>query len=229
MDEIVVTNKLAYLLDANFKGMGEEEIEKAMNMVCAQFEAMVKGIEALDAGRPRYELGAEIINRAYRKAERGDGPCKKGCAHCCGVQVGCGWSEGLMIADYLIRAHRVTPTWGRVVVSELMRMKKTMPRDPEEWGKVALKDRMCPFLDSRSQVCRIYQIRPHACRSYYAASGTKPSQCKVGPGKSVVGTYVSVEGEVLISAVSKVEGLGFMPSVVLKALDVMTRKDGGVK
>jgi hypothetical protein len=84
----------------------------------------------------------------------------------------------------------------------------------------------CPFLDKKSGECRIYSVRPLACRTYYVVSA--PEHCspdKPGAGVQIIdpseATLTAIEG--IAKVVDTIPMLsGSLQSMVLAGMELIS-------
>lgn len=95
--------------------------------------------------------------------------CTKGCTWCCYQVVAVNLAEGVVLAREIMKRS----DWKRIAKDMAVRAKQT-PAD------VSREDYMyrklpCPLLDTEEKTCRVYDVRPAACRFYYVI--TDPAYC----------------------------------------------------
>jgi Fe-S-cluster containining protein len=93
--------------------------------------------------------------------------CKKGCSHCCFIQVATMEWEIITILEYM--KHQ-----GLEFEPEELELleKQALIKDDKEY--IVSPHRRCVFL-GKDNLCGIYPVRPSACRNYYVFSD--PSEC----------------------------------------------------
>jgi Fe-S-cluster containining protein len=112
--------------------------------------------------------------------------CKRGCNNCCYQLIGASLAEGALIAAHVMES----PAW----LSELRTLRTRLQEDTNEIRTMAgpksksyqwmENKKGCPFLDKKSGDCRIYNVRPIACRTYFVVS--EPGNCSPDkPGAEV--------------------------------------------
>lgn len=144
--------------------------------------------------------------------------CKKGCAHCCHLEVSISHDEAELLAG-LVNSGRVNIDIGRLrKQSEI----PTLMDGTSAWRELPSEVRRCVFLRDDS-LCGIYEQRPAACRKYFVR--TPPEYCKDIKGKSQI---VSVlEAEVVVSAAYNLEYSG-PDSIAKKLLPLIQSEDSHV-
>jgi len=100
-----------------------------------------------------------------QQAEYTDPPisCKKGCSFCCSIRVDATQLEVDVVVDYMKEKH--------IKVSENT-LKHQSVLDVGEY--FLSPHRKCTFLDDQG-LCKIYPVRPFACRNYFVVS--PPEHC----------------------------------------------------
>lgn len=119
-------------------------------------QAIMQLYEAVDG------LLEAFLNRTAQEGKPAD--CRKGCSWCCRQAVFAVTHEFLYVLAYLQK--RLSGEEQRRFL-DLAKSKSeiTTPASPEE----LLKNRMsCPFLEKG--ICRVYDVRPMACRIYLSSS-----------------------------------------------------------
>lgn len=84
--------------------------------------------------------------------------CRRGCAHCCYVNVDISEDE----ADLILYAMREKGI-------QLDEQKLKHQAKVERWNQLSYKDRRCPLLGTNNE-CMIYEHRPMSCRKYHVRS-----------------------------------------------------------
>jgi Fe-S-cluster containining protein len=152
--------------------------------------------------------------------------CNRGCNSCCYQLVGSSLSEGAMIAAHLME----TPSWVpeirqiRARLQEDSALIRSMKDKPHEW---MVSKRACPFLDKKSGDCRIYSVRPGACRTYFVTSD--PENCSPDrPGAEI--QFIGAEqvlGPMVIEIISRTQEsipplTGSLQSMVLAGMELIS-------
>ena len=107
----------------------------------------------------------EEIQREIDKAlASGDAviSCRKGCAHCCYLEVDVSHEEALMLRELLDQGLNIDKD--RLTKQALVK----------DWKKLDHKDRKCVFLDTDNS-CSIHEFRPGSCRNHLVVS--PPEDC----------------------------------------------------
>lgn len=132
--------------------------------------------------------------------------CRKGCAHCCHLNVGIFPHEAALLLALAQEA-------GNEI--DEARLQRQAAKDDDTWHELAPEDRRCVFL-AEDRTCRVYEHRPNACRKYLVK--TDPALCDMQkyPGGQV-GIVFDIEAEIIHSAAMTVYGAGNMATMLLKA------------
>jgi Fe-S-cluster containining protein len=116
--------------------------------------------------------------------------------------------------------------------SEEIRAMKAKGRDSKAYQWMERK-RGCPFLDKKAGECRVYNVRPLACRTYYVVSD--PADCspdRPGAGVSIIdpsdATMPAIEGIVKITE-SIPRATGSLQSMVLAGMELISHSPATFK
>jgi Fe-S-cluster containining protein len=154
--------------------------------------------------------------------------CRRGCVGCCYQLVLIDIIEAFVIADYIIRTGMTT---SELAVTVLQHAKRQTEEDRGQWFRSATP---CMFLDEKTKDCRIYDVRPTPCRSYYVLGD--PANCFPNAPKQDIASInswpaiiVNRKGatEMLKAAREHIPelpewlGVGPLPVMVLVALDAI--------
>jgi len=121
--------------------------------------------------------------------------CKKGCAHCCYIQVATMEWEIITILEYMKeQGLEFEPK-----ELELLE-KQALIKDDKEY--ILSPHRRCVFLDKYNS-CSIYPVRPSACRNYYVFSD--PSDCDTFNDKASGRTLVNFNLETVAPILALME------------------------
>lgn len=135
--------------------------------------------------------------------------CKKGCAHCCHIHVDITTAEAALIAGAL-KANGIFFNRGKLE-------RQAKATTVEDWRALEPKDRACVFLGTANE-CRIYGVRPMACRKYLVASN--PKHCDtvrhMGERVAIVSNH---EAEAITNVAMSAFKWGTMGTMLLEAID----------
>jgi Fe-S-cluster containining protein len=116
--------------------------------------------------------------------------------------------------------------------SDEIRAMKVHGRDSKSYQWMAQK-KGCPFLDKKAGECRIYNVRPLACRTYYVVSD--PANCspdKPGAGVHVIdpieATMPAIEG-IAKTTESIPPATGSLQAMVLAGMELISHSPGTFK
>ena len=142
--------------------------------------------------------------------------CKRGCAHCCYMNVDIWIGEALLLLT--------TPqkmNWA--LIERRAAMAESLARENRagQWIKRPIDQRACVYLN-RKKRCTIYANRPMACRTYFVVS--EPQLCdtrRVGKVKTATNTF----SEILISVshtLGCMSAAGSLPVMLKLAQEILT-------
>jgi len=131
--------------------------------------------------------------------------CRKGCAHCCHVNVDITEPEARLLVAAADDA-------GWPIDRERLRVQ----RDALDFTKLSLAERRCVFLRD-DNTCAVYEHRPSGCRKYFAVDTAELCDTVKHPGAQVL-NFVSIEAEVIQSATFNAWPAGPMPQLLLEWL-----------
>lgn len=132
-----------------------------------QYVNQLKGIESIpEKTMAMYDVIDEINKESF-KPPKDQPSCKKGCAHCCYIQVATTEWEVITILEYM--KHKGL----EFEESDIQKLKlQAAIKDDKEY--IESPHRRCVFL-GEDNTCQIYEARPSACRNYYVFSDS--SEC----------------------------------------------------
>jgi Fe-S-cluster containining protein len=97
--------------------------------------------------------------------------CRRGCSACCNIRVSITEDEADLLYDVVVRE--------KIEVDQEL-LRQQAPWTEDDYPKYfASGQARCVFLDPERGECRVYDVRPMACRSYYVVSD--PEMCKPDP------------------------------------------------
>lgn len=123
---------------------------------CSQNEKTLAMLEAID------EINQDNFNAHSDKPS-----CRKGCAHCCYIQVGSTGYEVDLILDYMKKNNMM-------FTQEQISTLEKQAAIPDDAAYILSPDRRCVFLKENNE-CGIYPVRPATCRNYYVFND--PEDC----------------------------------------------------
>jgi len=155
--------------------------------------------------------------------------CTRGCIGCCHQLVLIDLIEAFAIADHVLKKGFVT----RALLQTLLDHAE-MQNDGTR-GKWFESATPCAFLDPETKDCRVYDVRPMACRMYYVISppencwpGAKDTNVKSTNGAPAVVVHRKAATELLKAARKRIPqlpaflGIGPLPTMVTLAMSAIT-------
>jgi len=131
--------------------------------------------------------------------------CRKGCAHCCHINVDITEPEARLLIHAADEA-------GWPIDRERLRRQ----RDTLDFMALDVDARRCVFLRD-DKTCAVYEHRPTSCRKLFAVDTADKCDTVKHPGAQVA-FFVSIEAEVIQSATLAAWPAGSMPSMLLQWL-----------
>lgn len=136
-------------------------------MACALFTVPIESRATLFYSTLDSEVEESIISK-YPEIT-----CKKGCAYCCHQKIGISQAEAYLIINFV-------SFWNIKINWDLLMSQK----GHEDWSKIPFKSSKCIFL-GEDNLCKIYEVRPGACRWYFSLQDPKLCDIEQFPGGSV--------------------------------------------
>jgi Fe-S-cluster containining protein len=99
--------------------------------------------------------------------------CAPGCGYCCHLRVSISVAEALIILAYL-REHDQQHRYEERVTNERESLAQRAVADNTWWLENSVP---CLFLDQKTSLCTIYEVRPFTCRAYHSLDR---GRCKTG-------------------------------------------------
>lgn len=224
---LLITSQLQAKLTAWREAGQTDMVDKVMR----RLQEWLQILRKMPPGAMRAKMVHEHLDELIAKARTENAAaaaqvsCKKGCSACCNIQVMISEDE----ADLL---YAVIRKKGIDVDVERLRWQSTWQEGdylPNFWSG---KGR-CALLDPETKMCRVYEDRPMACRSYFVAS---PAEL-CGPGKddSVQDVLTFFLGEAAIFETAAVSvGIGknpekhrVLPALLLERIERGASRSGG--
>jgi Fe-S-cluster containining protein len=124
-----------------------------------------------------------------KSAGRSKAPCRKGCAHCCHIEVAATDDEADLV--YLTAKKKG-------IVLDRERLQTQAGWDDKGYEKNFFSGKGRCVLLSEDGTCGVYDNRPATCRAYFV--GTPPEQCIPREEGSLVLSYFTPAVEIIVSA-----------------------------
>lgn len=162
-----------------------DEIEERIRFYQAEFARIVQ-IQPEGAMLTIYRLMDAACEKTDKSEEK---TCKKGCTFCCHINLDISEPEGRLIL-YWCKQHGIEINWDYLKRQQGLTMETRPLSDCSG----------CLFLD-KDKSCKIYPVRPLACRKYYVSSPVE--QCRKmleGLTTHKVMQMVVFEAEIISSA-----------------------------
>ena len=96
----------------------------------------------------------------YRKRDTRKLICKNGCAYCCSKEVFISDDEAQVLYNYALK-NNVQIDYAKAHYQASLEF------------DIPLQNRSCIFLDSESNNCKVYEVRPLGCRTLYSRTDAK--------------------------------------------------------
>jgi Fe-S-cluster containining protein len=139
--------------------------------------------------------------------------CRKGCGHCCNINVDVNEVESDLIIDWLERE-------GRTVNVDQLMLRKDLVND----DYYTTPHNACVFLDENNS-CTVYEVRPAACRKHAAISPAELCNMQKYP-KGTTMNPISLDAELIASGLMNIEAQhGNLASMLLYS---HYKKQGGL-
>lgn len=122
-----------------------------------------------------YKQQDEIILKVIEKYKT---TCQKGCCHCCYLLATISFADGILLAEHIFD----NEDWKKWV-DILAKHASTCCYEGMTQPNYFEKQIPCAFLDTENKLCKIYDIRPAACRYHYSADA--PEKCSVEAPRDV--------------------------------------------
>jgi Fe-S-cluster containining protein len=122
-------------------------------------------------GRKTKALYVQLDAQATVQTEGIKLSCKAGCAHCCHLLLLVTLPEAIAIAEYFLadsQRRTLIPTLSRQFFEQVQKIPLGVSEDIRtEYFKSKTP---CAFLDTTSNLCSVYEVRPTACRYHWVIS-----------------------------------------------------------
>ena len=170
------------------------------------------------AGYPKNEgtLGlleaADSFNQESFAPGKPQPKCKRGCAHCCYIQVVASGREVDLIVDHIKENNIILDN------EKMLRLEEqALIKDDRDY--MLSTHRKCVFLQDNND-CGIYPVRPFSCRNYFVFSdpeGCNTFTAEVG-GKVLVHFDLDTFPVVLTLIDTSEDGVNTLPKLLIKKL-----------
>jgi Fe-S-cluster containining protein len=161
--------------DLEFSQQQKDFVAYAMQGYISQLDKFPGEIK--DKVGAMYDVIDEINQETLWKEGEQHPSCRKGCAHCCYIQVACTEWEAITVLDYM---DHIGMSFEESDIQKLEN--QASAKSDREY--MVHPDRRCVFL-GQDNTCQIYEARPSACRNYFVFSD--PEECdtfkQVGAGR----------------------------------------------
>lgn len=134
--------------------------------------------------------------------------CKKGCAHCCHVQVIVSLCEAQYILEHCKKNNIALDV-------EYLKNQASL-REPNHFHFSPFKK--CVFLNKNNE-CSVYSVRPITCRRYFVV--TDPELCRMDQGPQNVGIVATISGDLMQSGLMAADqAWGSFAEMLLRAIEL---------
>lgn len=132
--------------------------------------------------------------------------CGKGCSFCCYLNVDITDDEADLLHFHIKR--------NKIDIDTQRLEKQSRAKD---YDKMPLNQRKCVFLDDKG-CCKVYDVRPIACRKLFVASPKEDCDTSKNYGKEVARVF-DVQAETMASATLNATDNGRLSTMLLKSLN----------
>ena len=214
--EVAISEPLRQIMDSATQEE-REHFARLLLLLLQGFEASAKEPEVrrespAQTARRLHEAADMRIEEASQTELAQQITCRKGCAHCCHINVSVTPEEAdLLLEVGLAKGLSIDPK----------RLLKQIHWKDEDWLQQPRADARCVFLGD-DNTCQVYEDRPLSCRKYFVV--TEPELCNIEkhPGEKV-GSWADAELEIIVTAVWTFYGVDTLPRQLMAA---MLRKAG---
>ena len=142
--------------------------------------------------------------------------CKAGCAGCCYLLALISLPEGVAIAEYFLedtQRRNLIPLLMRSFYEQIQAMPSGTLTFKEIREAYFAKKVPCTFLDTETNLCTIYPVRPGACRYHLVVTDPKLCMPEAGPQEVARANTLEADGH-LFSEANRVSNQTKMPLFV---------------
>lgn len=202
-EQIAVSHNLKQLLSQFSK---EEQIKIQLKLLKSidNFKTASKSNKTSEVTSMFHKLSDRALQKTIAESKNDNIKCSKGCSFCCYINVDITEDEGTLIEEYCKRNN---------ITIDYEQLGKQVNSEPSTYLNLPYKDRRCSFL-SKEGTCSIYEARPIACRNYLVVSN--PKDCNTEFEVKETLNFVTINTEILYSALSNVSEFNSMSKILLK-------------
>lgn len=177
-------------------------IDNYINQLNSNTESTDEKVKAM------YSVIDEVNEDSFKGKQQPS--CKKGCAHCCYIQVGTTEWEVDLILNWM-------KSKGLEFTEEELKKIELQANLKDDVEYILSPHRKCVFLGA-DNMCGIYEVRPAACRNYYVFND--PEDCNTFKGDIGTKTLVNFHLDTItpIMALMQMSELGTLPKLLFKKL-----------
>jgi Fe-S-cluster containining protein len=151
------------------------------------------------------------VQELMKKPRADEVSCRKGCAHCCHLNV-----------DVTVQEAQLLLYAAQVAGFEFDEARAQRQAAAPSWGVLDPADRACVFLGADG-ACAVYEHRPMACRKYFVLTPAENCDSVKNPGLKVL-HFVSMEAEIFSSAAFTVFGCEPLPRQLKRAAEANEKR-----
>lgn len=192
----------------------EEVLQEFLSAYEVAVDINYKSLRLISSGPERASYAMHLVDDAIREfmskfTKRTDVKCqcKKGCNHCCHTRVEVCGSEADLLVERILRDN-ILIDWDRLA-------RQAGKHADDYYERILGESNRCVFLDDEG-CCKVYDIRPLACREHLAAG--EPSRCSM-KGEETTNNYIYIHSSRVISNALmflEMETVGDMATNLLK-------------
>lgn len=202
-----------YQLTSTLKMILQEESPEARAAAANHVDQYITDIQRVPSSKRSRVLQMSVDDAVRQDQERSKEAqhiqCRKGCDFCCQQIVAITPNEAT-------RLHQVARH--NDITLDLEKLKRQAAIQSEEaWIAQSGEDRNCVFLGA-DHLCQVYAERPMSCRKYFVISDPALCDTITYPHGRIL-TWYSGDAELLTTAAFTEAGCGFMPQLLLAALN----------
>jgi Fe-S-cluster containining protein len=203
LEEVLFTDAMGRILDQELQENHKHAVLQAMKDVRFNANVMLNSTDQRAALLEMYDAIEEEHTTKTPQDMMAKLTCRKGCAHCCHVEVQVGDIEKDLIMEYVEK---------NGIKYNKKKLEEQLGLDQYTWPMSDVS--RCVFLGA-DNTCNIYEVRPMSCRKYFVMNDPKFCNARKYPhGQTKV--YFSYVKEMLASALlTASKKLGNMAEIIL--------------